>query len=99
MMTRPGWPQDAAALKAFTKSADIGLHLNLTLGPPLGPMPALAPAGQFPALAVLSEARSWAGCRSQKSGPESLAQIEAFAQHFGRLPAYVDGHTRPALPE
>src|SRR6478735_4759189 len=53
MVTQPGWPQDAAALRPFADAVDIGLHLNLTLGLPSDPMPALAPAGKFPALAAL----------------------------------------------
>ena len=42
MTTRPFWPKDAHELRQFKTKADIGLHLNLTLGGPLGDMPAFA---------------------------------------------------------
>ncbi|HET6375818.1 MAG TPA: ChbG/HpnK family deacetylase, partial [Methylocella sp.] len=48
LVTSPFWPESAAALRGHAAEADIGLHLNLTHGTPLGPMPAFAPAGRFP---------------------------------------------------
>ena len=43
----------AQALKPLIGRIGIGLHLNLTVGAPIGPMPIVAPAGHFPALREL----------------------------------------------
>jgi YdjC-like protein len=53
MTTQAGWPTAAGELKPFISAVDVGLHLNLTLGAPLGAMPGLAPAGEFPAVGAL----------------------------------------------
>lgn len=99
MVTHPGWPQDAAALRPFAEAADIGLHLNLTLGLPSDPTPALAPAGKFPALAALIRGALMGRLPLPEIGAEIARQIDAFTQHFGCLPAYVDGHQHVhALP-
>ena len=45
MTNRPLWKEAAPDVAAFADRADIGLHLNLTFGAPLGPMPELAPSG------------------------------------------------------
>ena len=46
---RAHWPAMAPAAAACTAAhLAIGLHLNLTLGAPLGPMPRLAPGGELP---------------------------------------------------
>ena len=53
MTTGPGWPASAAALRTLDGRIGIGLHLNLTEGAPLGPMPSVAPHGGLPPLAAL----------------------------------------------
>ena len=53
MTNRPLWKEAAPDVAAFSDSADIGLHLNLTFGAPLGPRPTLAPSGVFPRLGPL----------------------------------------------
>jgi chitin disaccharide deacetylase len=99
MVTRPDWPKGAAALRPFENSADIGLHLNLTLGAPLGLMPSFAPNGTFPALATLVRSALLGRLPLGDIAAETARQINAFAQHFGRLPDYVDGHQHVhALP-
>ena len=50
MVNSPHWPAAAPRLRAHRGHLSIGLHLNLTLGTPVGPMPRLAPAGTFPGL-------------------------------------------------
>ena len=42
MVTSPHWPATAPRLAVHRGHLSIGLHLNLTLGRPLGPMPRLA---------------------------------------------------------
>ena len=92
MTNMPEWPRLAPALRAFADRIGIGLHLNLTIGAPLGPMPSLAPHGRFPTLEDLLQ-RTFTG---RAPAGEVLAEIErqldAFEQAFGAPPAFVDGH-------
>ena len=53
MVTMPGWREAAPRIAALRGEIAIGLHLNLTVGAPLGPMPKLAPDGIFPSLKSL----------------------------------------------
>ncbi|MEJ1937637.1 ChbG/HpnK family deacetylase, partial [Nostoc sp. NIES-2111] len=96
LVTRPGWPLFAPRLADLGGAVDVGLHLNLTLGAPLGPMPRLSPDGRFPPLGRLmrlafSGRLSGAEARAE-IGAEIGRQIDAFAGAFGRLPDFVDGH-------
>ena len=50
-------------------NADVGLHFNLTLGRPLGPMPVFAPKGNFPTVAKV--------IRMALRGKLPLAEIRA----------------------
>ena len=97
MTTSPWWPDSAAALKAHALQADIGVHLNLTLGAPLQPMPVLCPSGTFPPIGTF--------LRAQRSLPlaeidaEIGRQLDAFETVFGARPDHCDGHQHVhALP-
>jgi predicted glycoside hydrolase/deacetylase ChbG (UPF0249 family) len=92
MVTEPGWPAAAAELRPFAEIVDVGLHLNLTLGSPLGAMPGLAASGKFPALGTLVRSALLGGLPVAEIAAEIARQVHAFAQAFGRLPDYVDGH-------
>jgi predicted glycoside hydrolase/deacetylase ChbG (UPF0249 family) len=92
MTTRPSWPEAARELLPFSDVADIGLHLNLTLGAPLSPMPRLAPAKLFPSIGTLIAASSRGRLPEAEIRTEIAAQIETFALHFGKMPDFVDGH-------
>ena len=50
MTNMPGWRRAAPSLKSLRDRIAVGLHLNLTTGSPLSPMPGLAPSGMFPPL-------------------------------------------------
>src|SRR5215475_14231459 len=50
LVTSAHWPASAPRLCAHRGHLSVGLHLNLTFGAPLGPMPRLAPNGAFPGL-------------------------------------------------
>ncbi len=99
MTNRPAWAVFARELAARGEAADIGLHLNLTCGEPLGSMPLLAPAGRLPALGmVLKAAATSAEARSEMAA-EIGRQIDAFADKAGRAPDFIDGHQHVhALP-
>lgn len=104
MTTRPGWPAAARALRDLRMGRPelrdcAGLHVNLTLGPPLGPMPVFAPAGRLPRLgrivgAALSRRLPIAEIRA-----EIGRQLDRFEDEFGASPAFIDGHQHVhALP-
>src|SRR5262245_43853684 len=57
MTTPPHWQRMAPRPLVHRGHLSIGLHLNLTLGPPLGQMPRLAPQGSLPPLKSLT---AWA---------------------------------------
>lgn len=92
MTTRPTWPDAARALREHEGRIDMGLHLNLTLGAPLGPMPGLCGSGSLPPFKHLSRLAFMGGLDGAELGAEIGRQIDAFAEHYGRLPDYVDGH-------
>lgn len=92
MTTSACWPDEAVALRRFAEVADIGLHLNLTLGRPLAAMPMLAPGGTLPSVGALIR-RSCLGSLPQvEIAAEIDRQCERFNAVFGRPPDHVDGH-------
>ncbi len=92
MTTSPGWPEAAPGLCPHIGRADLGLHLNLTTGSPLGPMPALAPDGRLPTIgAILRMARAGTLPLDEVAG-EVGRQMDRFAAVLGRPPDHVDGH-------
>ncbi|PNG25304.1 ChbG/HpnK family deacetylase [Methylocella silvestris] len=92
MTTRPSWPKGAAALRRYAGRADVGLHLNLTLGSPLSFMPKFASSGHFPEISrVLAGARR--GQLPEREIRHEIArQLDSFLDHFGVPPDFVDGH-------
>ncbi len=103
MTTSPFWPDHATALKRFALQADIGLHLNLTLGAPLGPMPNLAPAGELPQIGALMRMARRSDFPIEDVAVEVGRQLDRFEQIFGCHPDHVDGHQHvqvvPAIRE
>lgn len=90
--TLPRWREDARRLQAVRDKVSVGLHLNFTVGAPLGPMPRLAPEGRLPPPGALlrkiaSRAIDWEEVRA-----ETLRQVEAFERETGFKPDHVDGH-------
>ena len=92
MTNRPSWPAAARDLAAFADRADLGLHLNLTAGGPLGDMPAFAPDGYFPKLTSVVVAALLGRLPEAEIRAEIDRQIDAFEQAMGRPPDFVDGH-------
>jgi predicted glycoside hydrolase/deacetylase ChbG (UPF0249 family) len=92
IVTSPRWPAMGRELIRFAARADIGLHLNLTIGRPLGPMPRFAPEGRFPGMAPLAR-RSLAGrLPLDEIRAEIGRQLDRFETVVERPPDYVDGH-------
>jgi predicted glycoside hydrolase/deacetylase ChbG (UPF0249 family) len=92
MTNMPLWPAHAPALAALADRASAGLHLNLTTGTPLGPMPDLAPEGRFPPLGRVIRQALTGGLPVREIEAEIGRQLDAFEASFGAAPAFVDGH-------
>lgn len=94
--TLPDWRASAPLLSAYGETADIGLHLNLTLATPLTAMPVFAPTGFFPKIEEITRAtlrrRQPLPRIAREIGEEIGAQIDAFCEAFGRVPDFLDGH-------
>lgn len=86
------WPDHAAALRPLAGQADIGLHLTLTDFAPLGPLPHLAPQGRLPTLPQLLMGALLRRLPAAEVAAELERQLDAFEQHLGRPPAFLDGH-------
>ena len=90
------WPKEATALRPFADRADIGLHLNLTCGRPLGAMPTFASAGALPTIGDVIRPPRGETARHSAIAAEIAAEIErqldAFVDSMGRPPDHVDGH-------
>ena len=89
MTSMADWARAAQAWREVSPPAALGLHLNLTLGAPLGVMPQLAPGGAFPAIAQLLRQTK---LPQDEIAAEFTRQITAFTAAAGRLPTHVDGH-------
>ena len=92
MTTRPSWSKSAREIRPFKTMADIGLHLNLTLGRPLGYMPAFAATGRLPEIRQVVMAARKRELPEIEIALEISRQLDSFCEHFGADPAFVDGH-------
>jgi chitin disaccharide deacetylase len=98
MASMPRWPELAPELKPVP-DADVGLHVNLTLGAPLGAMPSLAPDGRFPPVAQVIRAAVLGRAPLAEIRAELDRQLDRFEAAMGRPPDFVDGHQHVhALP-
>lgn len=92
MTTQANWPDAAKAFRALAPRADLGLHFNLTLGAPLGNMPAFAPNGAFPAMNAIVPT-AWRSALPRREILDELRrQLDSFEDAYGAPPDYVDGH-------
>lgn len=92
LVTLPHWPELARRLDGLRRDVAIGLHLNLTLGAPLGPMPHLAPSGQFPTVGNLLKAALLGRIDEAEVAREIERQLDRFEQTLGHAPDMIDGH-------
>lgn len=92
LVTGRHWPASAPRLLAHRGHMSIGLHLNLTLGAPLGPMRRLTPEGRFPPRDKLIS-RALAGLLDREEiAAEIGRQLTSFETGLGHPPDHVDGH-------
>ena len=92
MVTFPEWPRLAARLAGLRERIAIGLHINLTVGAPLRPMPKLAPAGVLPSIGALTLTGGRGGTDTAELATEVTRQLNQFALYTGFVPDFVDGH-------
>lgn len=92
LVTSNHWPRMAPRLVVHRPHLSIGLHLDLTLGPPLGEMPRLAPERKFPSVGNLT---MWALGGVLDVGEiraEIRRQLDRFETVLGFPPDHIDGH-------
>lgn len=95
----PAWPAAAPRLLALRPFVATGLHLNLTLGSPLGPAPRLAPDGEFPENFTLIHRCISGAIETGEIAAEIDRQLSRFEEAIGIRPDFVDGHQHVhALP-
>ncbi len=99
LVTLARWRQDGPRVAALRPDIATGLHVNLTLGAPLGPMPRLAPEGKLPPIAtVIGLALTGRLDRSELEA-EIGRQLAQFTEITGHRPDFIDGHQHAhALP-
>jgi len=99
IVTYSDWPHHATRLANLRNSIAIGLHLNLTLGAPLGTMPSLAPEGILPTVRQLIRKALTRQLRVEEIQAEIARQLHQFRETVGHLPDTIDGHQHVhALP-
>lgn len=86
LVDSPNWKAAAPDLKAVAEHADVGLHLNLTEALQDG---ASTWRTRLPLLWIQSMSRLLPRWRVREGFER---QLDAFADAFGRLPDFVDGH-------
>ena len=107
IVTRPGWKSEAAALKPLRARIATGLHLNLTLGAPLGGADHLTRNGTLPRVTALIAAAYAGRLNIAAVRAEISRQLDAFEAGTCTPPDFIDGHEhvhvlpviRPALLE
>ena len=92
LVTSPHWRAMAPRLVIHRGRIAIGLHLNLTLGSPLGPMRGLGPNGAFPKRHVLAMRAVLGLLRAAEIAAEIERQLAAFEERVGFAPDHIDGH-------
>lgn len=99
IVTLPRWSADGARLARLANVIAIGLHINLTLGRPLGAMARVAPEGRLPSLSRLVREGMLGRIDKGEIAAEVGRQIALFRRHTGRDPDFLDGHQHAhALP-
>ncbi|SEQ72472.1 hypothetical protein SAMN05216548_10766 [Faunimonas pinastri] len=92
MVTTDRWKRDAAPLRELRLGLALGLHLNLTTGRAVSPVPELAPSGDLPALKRLM-ALAFSGRLPEACvRAEIHRQLDRFEREIGNAPDFVDGH-------
>jgi hypothetical protein len=92
LVTTPHWPAMAQRLVIHRGRIAVGLHLNLTLGAPLGAMPGFAAGGVLPKRNSVMVRALLGLVPTREIAAEIERQLDAFERHFGYPPDHIDGH-------
>ncbi len=92
MTNMPRWPAMGRELARRGVDADVGLHLNLTLGRPLTAVPNFAPQGAFPPLSAILRPALSGKLPLGEIRAEIDRQLDRFEAVMERAPDFVDGH-------
>jgi chitin disaccharide deacetylase len=92
MTSRAHWKGWSHAFRGFHGAADLGVHLNLTLGEPLTAMPRFAPGGRLPPVGEVAKAALSLRLPQDEIAGEIAAQLDAFENAVGHRPDFIDGH-------
>lgn len=99
LVTLDDWPDAAPGLAALRSDISVGVHLNLTLGRPLGAMPSAAPTGTLPTVGQLIGRALSGRLQGHEITAEFTRQFERFEATVGHPPDHIDGHQHVhALP-
>ncbi len=92
IVTLETWPAHARRLVALRAFLATGLHLNLTLGAPLGPASSIAPDGEFGTNAALLRRCLTGAASHDEIAAEIDRQVALFEETTGFPPDFIDGH-------
>jgi chitin disaccharide deacetylase len=99
LVTLDRWREDAKPVAQARDCIAVGLHIDLTLGQPLGPMPSLAPGGRFPSLKQILFRALTGRIDQEEIAGEVTRQLGLFEDATGFPPDHIDGHQHVhALP-
>lgn len=99
MVTTRHWPVMGGRALALRAHIAVGLHLNLTLGAPLGAMPMLASSGMLPGIGDLTARALRGDIDRAEIAAEVRRQADRFEAVSGHPPDFIDGHQHVhALP-
>jgi predicted glycoside hydrolase/deacetylase ChbG (UPF0249 family) len=99
LVTLDRWREDAKPVAQARDCIAVGLHLDLTLGKPLGRMPSLAPEGRFPSLKHILARALTRRIDEAEIAAEVMRQLVRFEGATGFPPDHIDGHQHVhALP-
>lgn len=99
LVTLDRWREDAKPIAQARDCIAVGLHLDLTLGKPLGTMPTLAPQGRFPTLKQILARALTGRIDREEIAAEVKRQLDRFEEATGFPPDHIDGHQHVhALP-
>lgn len=92
IVTLPDWPSAGASVPDLRNHIAVGLHLNLTLGAPLGAMPSHAPKGEFPPVSDWIARGLTGRIDLEEVEAEITRQLQGFEDATGAPPDLIDGH-------
>ena len=92
LVTLPTWSTHAGRLALLRPTLAVGLHVNLTLGAPLGAMPKLGSLGRLPPIGELTQRALLYRLDVDEIAGEIERQLAQFELATGFAPDFIDGH-------